>query len=140
MVYDKNAAFETKLDYRILAVGKNGLVSPASNVKTVTRSFNSALLTIPEIDILEMKSDKTVIVSWGFDPPQIDLLENIPFTFTIFKSDNKGKLGVYDRVASDIRNWADEIVRSRGQISYAVQVVYKNGMRGPVSGKVVFNP
>lgn len=140
LVYDKKAEFDTKLDYRILAIGENGLVSPASNTKTVTRSFNPTLLNVPDIDILEMKSENTVIVSWSFEPPDIDVLKNIPFTFTILKSDNKGKLGVYDRVASDIRNWADEIVRSRGKITYAIQVVFKNGIRGPISEKVVFTP
>lgn len=123
---DINVSGSLTYSYRIIAMDKNKLKSPPSNVVTVKSLANNQRPPIKDITVQADREKKIITLRWKYDEKGVS-------KYLIYRAEGDGPMALYKTVSNDVNGFADIDQRMNTDYFFRVKIVFKNGSESSYS-------
>lgn len=130
---DVSAEVEQLYEYSACAEDDAGLRSELAFPVKARRWFAEKIVAVTDLQAVYDSSAQAIRLSWKFDPPETELLNDVGYIYYIYRSAGATPLLRYRTIESTANTFTDLKVKKGEKYNYAVMVIFNNGKSGPLS-------
>jgi hypothetical protein len=136
-IFRDSSAMEDQLyEYTMRVQDDAGLFSEYAFPIKVRKTFDRSILQVQNLQAVYNPAIKFVQLSWQFDRPDHELLNDQSYLFYIYRSTDDSSVARYRVHDNQTPVFIDEKITVDGQYSYAVKVIFANKKSSDLSESV----
>lgn len=131
---DTSVTLDVIYEYKMLAEDESGNQSEYTLESSSKRSIDPADIKVENFSAQLSEDEKSIILSWSFEPPEGVIPPDKTYEFVILKSTSANNMDYLAKVSSGTFQYTDTQVPTPLVLyNYAVQVTVNNGVDGELS-------